>query len=135
MKALPFILYFIDGHKASPEQVFEGSSMPAKVQFRNAREVGPNDNTERCDGVFGAVPEVYKDFPTAQEAIKAWEKGMKAERARLEDKAQKSEREFPAETKAPMQRKAPEATEAPEEEDGEASTAKPKSSWGSKGKK
>lgn len=138
MKALPFILYFVNGHKATPEQIFEGRSLPAKVQFRNATEVKLTDTPEKCDGVAGEVPPLYKDFPTAEQAIRDWEKELKEERARLEENSRKAEREFPAETKRPMRPKhaKSEGEEEAEEDDvEEASKDKAKASWGAKAKK
>jgi hypothetical protein len=63
------ILYFINGHVPSAEQLEEGQAVGAK--FRNANLVGPprfdKDGNpaleEHADYVMGDVPEAYEDVP------------------------------------------------------------------------
>src|SRR6187431_160443 len=67
------ILYFIEGPLPTKDDYQDAAKLGsgANVVFRNAQQV-PNEQhaLEVCDGVAGAVPEIYeKAFPPAEKAI------------------------------------------------------------------
>lgn len=74
----PLILFFINGPVATPDEIEQGDNIPgARVQYRNAQMIHPEDPLEPCDGTFGAVPESYKDFPSAKEAVEKYSNALK----------------------------------------------------------
>lgn len=80
------ILYFIDGNVATPAQVHDAKSIPAKVQFRNAQIVP--DTLEKADGVAGDVPEFYQHYPTVEQALKEQKELVDKEAKELAKKAE-----------------------------------------------
>lgn len=70
------ILFFVNGATASKENLLEAQKFNANVQFRNATKIGKDDKVEPCHGVAGAVPETYKGFPKAEDAIADFEKKL-----------------------------------------------------------
>jgi hypothetical protein len=71
MFKLPRILFFISGTLPTEDDFAKASEIKGNVVFRNASAV-PNEehSLETCDGVAGAVPEIYaKRFATAEEAV------------------------------------------------------------------
>ncbi len=79
---LPFILFFIKGPFPSKQDLAskaEIESDKAKVCFRNSLHVPAESHAlEVCDGVAGAVPEIYaKRFPKAEVAIKVYKESLK----------------------------------------------------------
>lgn len=76
------ILFFIAGPVPTAEEYEAAARINGNVSFRNASVIGPGDRTEECDGVAGTVPDVYKKFPSADEAtaakVKAREIALKA---------------------------------------------------------
>lgn len=67
------ILYFIDGHAPTPEDMKAAAKLSATVVFRNAQRVPSEAHAiEHADGVAGNVPKIYADaYPPAEDAIKA----------------------------------------------------------------
>jgi hypothetical protein len=69
----PIILHFVKGTHPTPADLKETLAYGQGVKFRNATcvDVEVNEGSvEKCDGVSGAVPEVYaKRFPHARDAI------------------------------------------------------------------
>ena len=57
------VLYFIDSHSPTPKDETEAKAiaerLDARVAFRNASRVNPNEKIEENDGVAGAVPGNY----------------------------------------------------------------------------
>ncbi len=78
MKRYPRILYFIKGVMPSAEAQEVAEALGPNVAFRNANFVPTSGAPEKCDGVAGDVPELYKKFPTAEEALKKFEEQRKA---------------------------------------------------------
>jgi len=77
------ILFFIAGALPTKSDYENAAKLKATVVFRNAAHV-PNEPhaLEKCDGVAGEVPAIYKKkFPTAEKAIEA----NKAEFKKLTD--------------------------------------------------
>lgn len=69
----PVILHFCKGNSPSEDDQIEALAYGPGVRYRNSLHV---DNTlslgsiEKCDGVSGAVPELYaKKYPHARDAI------------------------------------------------------------------
>lgn len=81
----PFILYFVDGAIAKPQDRLDAEMYAiGQVQYRNAKLVV---NVEAgVDGVAGAVPPLYKDHPSAEQAIEAYSKKLIAARKKTGDK-------------------------------------------------
>lgn len=77
----PKILFFIDGPVPTDAERLEAFDLQAQVAFRNAQHVTRVD--EECDGVAGAVPEAYADFPDAEEALAAYKAELAAQRDKL----------------------------------------------------
>lgn len=71
MLKLPRILFFINGTVPTDEDLAAASEIKANVVFRNATAVPTEEHSlETCDGVAGAVPEIYANrFPVAGEAV------------------------------------------------------------------
>ena len=87
---LPYILFFIKGpfsSKKEDEVKAEIVKAGAKVVFRNALAVPSEPHAlEICDGVCGAVPEIYKEkFPKAEDAIKEYKEAVKNLSAKVGD--------------------------------------------------
>lgn len=78
MKTLkqPFVLFFLAGMVPTPEELVEAGKLRARVGYRNASVVSPEDAPEPCDGVAGKVPPTYRKFPTADAAIAAYDKKL-----------------------------------------------------------
>jgi len=73
------ILFFINDVTPTPEEFQTAAKTRAHVVFRNATVV-PNEQhaIEECDGVMGAVPEIYaKACPSADEAIAKHERELR----------------------------------------------------------
>ncbi|UYE91990.1 hypothetical protein KJBENDCP_00020 [Klebsiella phage vB_KmiS-Kmi2C] len=68
------ILFFVDGPAPSNKDFEAAENMKAHVVFRNARAVSDAESLEQCDGVAGMIPEIYKNKPSAEEAIKGFKK-------------------------------------------------------------
>ena len=111
MKRYPRILYFIKGVMPSVEAQEIAEQYGPNVAFRNANFVPSSGAPEKCDGVAGAVPELYNKFPKAEEALKTFEENRKAaieaakegkeKRAKqAEEDAKKAEAEAEAKAKA-----------------------------------
>ena len=114
MKKYPRILYFIKGVMPSAEAQEVAEALGTNVAFRNANFVPTFGAPEKCDGVAGDVPELYKKFPTAEEALKTFEEARKEaiEKAKAGKEARAKQSEVDAEAakkKAEEQKKADEA--------------------------
>lgn len=106
MKTLkqPFVLFFLAGMVPTPQELADAGKLRARVGYRNASVVQPEDAPEPCDGVAGAVPPTYKKFPTAEEAIAAYDR-------KLEEAAKKADA---AVGKPPVAKPGPGAGKAPQ---------------------
>lgn len=80
---LPKILYFTASHTPSAAETYDAMMLGVAVEFRNAMFV--TDSGEPCDGVAGAVPDVYLKHPTAKDAISAFKKRVKVARDAVAD--------------------------------------------------
>lgn len=69
MKHQARILFFIAGCAPSAKDFAAAEKLSADVVFRNANAVPDEGALEIADGVAGAVPERYKEYATAEEAI------------------------------------------------------------------
>ena len=89
----PKILYFIEGSVQTPAEIAEAGEIShvAHVRIRNVQLVGVHDTKEQADGVAGKVPEAYKDYPTAQQAIEAHLKVLEDKRKAAQDKVDQTE--------------------------------------------
>lgn len=65
----PIILFFINGPILSEEDKAYIEALEVPVKYRNARFVVEFEKPEDADGVAGAVPHAYANYPTAEEAI------------------------------------------------------------------
>jgi len=85
MRKYPRILFFVAAAMPTEEDFSAAEKLGPNVAFRNASMV-PNDGVlEKCDGVAGCVPERYAEaYPTAEEAIAAYEDERKARAALVE---------------------------------------------------
>ena len=81
------ILYFINSPMPTDEQLAEAYSMNAKVMFRNVKFISSEEKPEAADGVAGEVPEIYKDYPSAEEAIAAKEEEINQILKKAKDKS------------------------------------------------
>lgn len=74
----PKILYFIKGSVPTDTDRIEANKYDsANVIFRNGNAVNNDDRTEDCDGVAGAVPDVYATrYKSAEEAISVYKKSI-----------------------------------------------------------
>jgi len=77
----PKIIFFIDGPVPSEAEKLDAFDLGVPVQFRNAQHVSRVE--EECDGVTGHVPEAYKGYATAEDALKAYKAEVKKARAKL----------------------------------------------------
>lgn len=115
----PRILFFVRGSMPSPEALEIAEEMGPNVAFRNAAFVPDDANPEKCDGVAGEIPEAYKKFPKAEEAIKTFKEAREKERA-----AKKKAREEAKKAKEDALSEADKAKKAQEEADKKAKEAK-----------
>ena len=86
----PKILYFISGPVPNKQNQLEADALRGKgatVSFRNARFVD-NDIPEQAEGVTGAVPELFKQFPTAEEAMKNYATAREADTSSMGSNAE-----------------------------------------------
>lgn len=114
------ILYFIDGNCATPAQVHDAKTIPAKVQFRNAQVVP--DALEKADGVAGAVPEIYQHYPSVEQALSKQKSDNDKETKQLAKKA--NPKAIPDEKK--------EKVEKPKVSDSKEFSSTEKKAWGGK---
>jgi len=56
-------LFFINDTTATKSEIEKRNSMEGKVCFRNANFIVADCAIEKCDFVYGAVPETYKEIP------------------------------------------------------------------------
>ena len=99
------ILFFIAGALPTKDDYEQASKLKATVVFRNASQV-PNEShaLEKCDGVAGAVPAIYKKaFPTAEKAIEANKAEFKKLTDAIEDAAPPKVGELTEEEKAKLE--------------------------------
>jgi len=89
----PIILFFVNDCVPSEQQILESQGYGTRVSFRNAlfvpapvfkkgkdgEELANANFLEKCDGVAGDVPALYKDYPIAEDVIDKFE----AERKKL----------------------------------------------------
>ena len=115
------ILYFIDGNVATPAQVHEAKTTPARVQFRNAQVV--KTPLEKADGVMGEVPKLYADYPTLSQALAKQKELIEKETEALAEKLEP--KTIPDEPKKKVEKK-----EKAEKTDSDAPAEK--KSWGGK---
>jgi hypothetical protein len=92
----PKILFFVNDCVPTEEQLLEAQGYGSRVSFRNATFVPApvyksgkdsegkavktlvNANfLEKCDAVAGEVPELYKNFPKAEEVLEKFEEDRK----------------------------------------------------------
>ncbi len=111
MKRYPRILFFIKGVMPSAEAMEVSEKFGPNVAFRNANFVPSSGSIEKCDGVAGEIPELYKECPTAEEALKKFEAERK-EAAEKASKRAKAKEEADAKAKAEAEAKAKEQAEA-----------------------
>lgn len=83
----PKILYFVRGVMMTEEQRVEASRYGFKVQVRNLDHIGEFDTPEaNVDGVMGEeIPEQYRDYPSAEEAIANFQKSITEAREDIAD--------------------------------------------------
>lgn len=74
----PKILYFVRGAMMTEAQRVEASKFGFKVQVRNLDHIGEFDTPEpNVDGVMGEeIPEQYRKYPSAEEAVKSFQKSI-----------------------------------------------------------
>lgn len=68
-KKYPKIIFFIKGSVPKPEDAEAAEKLGFNVVFRNALFVDDGGAPEACDGVAGAIPAKYADFPKAEDAL------------------------------------------------------------------
>lgn len=85
MRKYPRILFFVASVMPTAEDFAAAELLGPNVAFRNASAV-PNDGAlEECDGIAGKVPARYAEkYPTAEEAIAAYEAEREARAAKLD---------------------------------------------------
>lgn len=84
--SFPVILFFINGAHPTADDLEEAESYGPNVRFRNAHHVAADMNPgaiESCDGVAGTVPKAYQKFPSAEDAITAFNAARQAARQKL----------------------------------------------------
>jgi len=69
VKKFPKILFFIKGSIPTKEDYEAAESLGPNCVFRNASFVPSTGSLEKCNGVAGLVPELYKSEPSAEEAL------------------------------------------------------------------
>lgn len=91
-KRFPNVLFFINGPVPADKEIDAANKIQgANVSFRNARMVPEAEynkkgellnggSIEVCDGTAGNVPKLYGTLPTAENAIKTFEKAERAKR-------------------------------------------------------